>query len=147
MKHIIIVCLLASSFCLGQNKKELYTVQSQNDFSTTLNLLLKTLEEKQLTIFADFDHQQNASQVGLSMPQSRVIVFGNPKVGTLLMLENPQVALDLPLRIAVVEDKNQKVHVLFPNIATLAKKYKIKNKTTLDKIQNLMQNIVQQITK
>lgn len=147
MKHIVIVCLLASSFCFGQSRKELYTVQSQNDFTTTLNLLLKTLEEKQLTIFADFDHQQNATQVGLSMPQSRVIVFGNPKVGTLLMLENPQVALDLPLRIAVVEDKNQKVHVLFPNIATLAKKYKIKNKTTLDKIQNLMQNIVQQITK
>lgn len=137
--------LMINSYCLAQKKTELYKAYSQNDFDTTMELLYSTLKEKQLNVFADFDHQNNAEIVGLNMPKSRVIVFGNPKAGTQLMVDNPEIALDLPLKIAIVENQ-QKVQVIFTNMATLSKKYKLKNKAPINKMQILMEDIVKRIT-
>jgi uncharacterized protein (DUF302 family) len=54
-----------------------------------------------LTIFARFDHGAEAHKAGLSMPPTQVIVLGNPKGGTPVMLAAPTAALDLPLKILV----------------------------------------------
>lgn len=144
MKKILILLLFifVKTFSFGQEgKNELCVVQSEYDFTTTLDRLYKVLENKQLDVFADFNHQKNAHEVAQKMPQSRVVVFGNPKVGTKLMLDNPQIALDLPLKIAVVEDKNQKVQLVFTNMVTLAEKYAIKDRAIVEKMQEMLENI------
>ncbi|MCY0883856.1 MAG: DUF302 domain-containing protein, partial [Acidianus infernus] len=46
-------------------------------------------------IFAEIDHSKNAEKVGLSLPKDKVIIFGNPRAGTLLMQEKIEVSLDL----------------------------------------------------
>lgn len=55
----------------------------------------------EMPVFSKVDHKANAVSVGLDMKAARVVSFGNPAVGTFLMQENPEAALDLPLKILV----------------------------------------------
>lgn len=56
-----------------------------------------------MTIFARIDHAE-ARNAGLAMPPTQVLIHGNAKPGTPLMLAAPSVALDLPLRVLVRDD-------------------------------------------
>src|SRR6202140_19906 len=80
------------------------TRRSQYGFAEVLARLDRALERRQLEIFARFDHSGAAGRVGLTMPDTQVVVFGNPKGGTPLMLASPLVALDLPLRLLVSDE-------------------------------------------
>ncbi len=62
-------------------------------------------------MFAVIDHSGEAESVGLSMPNTKLIVFGNPKAGTPLMIAAPTIAIDLPLKILVWEDLEGKVWI------------------------------------
>ena len=57
-------------------------------------------------VFALLDHAAAAKEFGLSMPYSTVVVFGNPKLGTPNFVQNPPLAIDLPLKALVWEDEN-----------------------------------------
>lgn len=73
------------------------------DVDSVWDKLLSTLENMKAPVFSKVDHKANAVSVGLDMKQARVVAFGNPAVGTFLMQENPEAALDLPLKILVWE--------------------------------------------
>lgn len=75
----------------------------QEDLETVWKRLLSAIESAKIPVFSIVDHKQNAVEAGLDMTGARVITFGNPAVGTALMLEAPEAALDLPLRILAVE--------------------------------------------
>src|SRR5260370_28554416 len=100
------------------------TRPSAYGFAETLARLDRALERRQLEIFAWFDHSGAAKRVGLTMPDTQVVVFGNPKSGTPLMLASPLVALDLPLRVLVADDNGHAV-LSFLSPAYLAKRYGI----------------------
>jgi uncharacterized protein (DUF302 family) len=71
---------------------------------------LKTiLQAKGVTLFALVDHSGEAEKVGMQMPATKLLIFGNPKAGTPLMLAAPSVAIDLPLKILVWQDAQGKV--------------------------------------
>jgi uncharacterized protein (DUF302 family) len=55
-------------------------------------------------LFVVVDHSGEAASAGLKMPNTKLLIFGNPKAGTPLMLKSPSVALDFPLKILVAED-------------------------------------------
>jgi uncharacterized protein (DUF302 family) len=100
------------------------TRQSQYAFSETLARLESALARRQLEIFARFDHSGAARRAGLTMPDTQVVVFGNPKGGTPLMLASPLVALELPLRVLVADDGGHAV-VSYLNPGHLAERYGI----------------------
>lgn len=79
-------------------------LSSPYPFASTLTRVAAALEGAGLTIFARVDHQAAAQAVGLAMPPTTVLIFGNPKGGTPLMVATPAIALDLPLRVLVRED-------------------------------------------
>jgi len=85
------------------------TRPSAYGFAETLARLDSALERRQLEIFARFDHGGAARRVGLAMPDTQVVVFGNPTSGTPLMLASPLLALDLPLRVLVAVDGAQTI--------------------------------------
>lgn len=76
-------------------------------FQETVQRLLAALAEHGIKVFATWDQQAEASAVGLAMPPTTLIVFGNPKAGTPLMLARPESALDLPLKVLVLESGGQ----------------------------------------
>lgn len=74
-------------------------------------------------LFATFDHDANAASVGLTMPATTVLVFGNSAVGTRAMLANPDPALELPSRVLVREADDGVTELLFTDPTTLGERY------------------------
>jgi uncharacterized protein (DUF302 family) len=85
------------------------TSQSRYSFAETVEKLEALLKEKGIKLFTIIDHSGEAASAGLSMPPTKVLIFGNPKGGTPLMLAAPSAAIDLPLKILVAEDAQGKV--------------------------------------
>jgi len=79
--------------------------------------LLSGFASHDIKVFATIDQQAEARAVGLPLPPTTLIVFGNPKAGTPLMAARPQSGLDLPLKVLVSETVPGKVTVSF-NSAT-----------------------------
>jgi uncharacterized protein (DUF302 family) len=79
----------------------------------TVERLKNILQTKGVTLFALIDHSGEAAKVGMKMPNTKLLIFGNPKGGTPLMLAAPSVAIDLPLKILVAEDAQSKVWVSY----------------------------------
>lgn len=99
-------------------------------------------KNKGLTLFARVDHQQNARDVDLELRPTEVILFGNPKVGTLLMQCTQNVAIDLPQKVMVSEDVNNKVWLTYNNPKYLMKRHQIKGcDEIIDKISDLLSNL------
>ena len=92
---------------------------SAHGFAATVAHLEQTIAQAGLTIFARIDHAGAARGVGLAMPQTLVLIYGNPRGGTPVMLTAPQAALDLPLRVLVREDRDGRVLVGFHPIAAV----------------------------
>jgi uncharacterized protein (DUF302 family) len=80
------------------------TVPSPFPFATTLDRLRAALRSHGLTLFATIDHAAAAADVGLPLPPTVVLIFGNPGAGTPLMQTTPLLALDLPLKLLVHAD-------------------------------------------
>jgi uncharacterized protein (DUF302 family) len=72
----------------------------------TVARLQTLLAAKGIKLFALIDHSGEAATAGLIMPPTRLLIFGNPKAGTPVMLASPSAALDLPLRILVAQLPN-----------------------------------------
>jgi uncharacterized protein (DUF302 family) len=66
-----------------------------------------------LSILARIDHSGDAAKVGLKMHPTQLLIFGNPKAGTPLMIASPTLAIDLPLKALVWEDGEGKVWVSY----------------------------------
>lgn len=82
---------------------------SNHSVDETVVKLKSILEAKGVMLFALVDHSGEAAKVGMKMPPTKLLIFGNPKGGTPLMLAAPSMSIDLPLKILVAEDAQGKV--------------------------------------
>jgi len=89
----------------------------------TVRRLEDTVRAKGLTIFARIDHAGGAREVGLEMRDEQLIVFGNPRAGTPLMVARPLVGLELPLRVLVWRDAEGRVWVSYNESAFIARRF------------------------
>ena len=97
--------------------------QSRHSVDETLGKLKSILQSKGVAIFAVVDHSGEAEKVGLKMPPTKVIIFGNPKAGTPLMQAAPSTAIDLPLKILISQDSAGKVWVSYNSSAYLQERH------------------------
>ena len=95
------------------------TYLSAYAFQPTLERIESAIAAAGLTIFARIDHAAAARHVGMRMPQTIVLLYGNPRGGTPVMIATPNAALDLPLRVLVREEDGGQVIVAFHPIARL----------------------------
>jgi uncharacterized protein (DUF302 family) len=86
---------------------------SQHSFEDTFQRLESSVASRGLTIFARIDFSGDAQKAGLKMNPARMLIFGNPKAGTPLMIGAPTVAIDFPLKVLVSADKNGRVWVSY----------------------------------
>jgi uncharacterized protein (DUF302 family) len=91
----------------------------------TLQRIEGVIHNRGLTLFARFDHGGEARKVGLAMQPAQVLVFGNPKAGTPLMIASPLIALDLPLKILVWQDDGGQVWASYNQPVSFAERYNI----------------------
>jgi uncharacterized protein (DUF302 family) len=89
----------------------------------TVERLKGILQAKGVKLFAVIDHSGEAEKAGLKMPPTKLLIFGNPKSGTPLMLASPSSAIDLPLKILVWDDGKGKVQISYNSTAYLEKRH------------------------
>lgn len=87
--------------------------QSKYSVPETIARFSEILKAKGVAIFALVDHSGEAEKAGLKMRPTQLLIFGNPKGGTPLMLASPSVAIDLPLKALVWQDEAGKVWLSF----------------------------------
>jgi len=91
----------------------LLQVASKYGVEETVRRLESVLAERGVRGFALIDHSGEAEKVGMKMRATKLVIFGNPKGGTPVMVAAPTVAIDLPLKALVTEDESGKVWVSY----------------------------------
>jgi uncharacterized protein (DUF302 family) len=109
------------------------SLPSNHSVDDTVEKLKESLQARGVTLFALIDHSGEAEKVGMKMPPTKLLIFGNPKGGTPLMLASPSIAIDLPLKILVSQDAAGKVWVSYNSSAYLKERHGLP--------ENLLQNI------
>ncbi len=117
--------------CDAKKGTFLETVESENDLPTAVAKLKMLIKEKGLSYFHTIDHQANAKGAEMNLKPETVVVFGNPKMGTVLMNCNPSMGLDLPLRMLFTTDYEGKTTITYTNPEYWSLKHNIRNKNCL----------------
>jgi uncharacterized protein (DUF302 family) len=115
------------------NAKGLIDLPSNYSVDGTVERLKGILQAKGITLFALVDHSGEAEKVGMKMPPTKLLIFGNPRAGTPVMLAAPSSAIDLPLKILVWEDGQGQVRITYTSPGYLQERHKLP--------QDLLQNI------
>lgn len=130
---LLLSSALASSFI---------EIPSKFNVTKTVNTLIKQIEaQKGFKVFAVVDHEKNAISAGLKMPQTVLIIFGNPKGGTMLMKANPLMAYELPLKILVTH-KRGKTIISYRDPHWFANVYGLYGSPIIKKIDKVMKKFV-----
>lgn len=123
-------------------EKGLVTLQSNHSVKDTADKLASIIESKGMTVFARVDHEKNAAGVDLALRPTEVIMFGNPKAGTPLMQCEQTVAIDLPQKILVSEDQDNRVWLSYNNPEYLKTRHNIQGcDTAIDNISKALNSI------
>jgi len=88
-------------------------VRSNHPVTETLDRLERLAKANGLLVFARIDFGRDAAAVGLALPATQMLIFGNPRAGTPLMRSGPRSALDLPLKALAWEDGDGKVWLTY----------------------------------
>ena len=103
----------------------LINVQSDFNVKETTDRLESILNEKGMTIFNQINHSDAAQKVGVELRETRLVIFGNPKVGSPLMQCQQSVAVDLPQKAIIWEDDKSKVWISYNDPRYLGKRHNI----------------------
>jgi len=101
------------------------TIPSNHSVEQTIEKLKAILQSKGITLFALIDHSREAARAGMEMRPTKLLIFGNPKGGTPVMLAAPSSAIDLPLKILIWEDAQGKVWVTYNGPMYLQERHNI----------------------
>lgn len=103
----------------------LVKLESPYTVKETADRFESIIKNKGLSLFARVNHSKNASGVGLTLRPTETIIFGNPKVGTPLMQCAQNIAIDLPQKILVSQDADDKVWLSYNNPSYLKARHEI----------------------
>ena len=125
MKRILATSLLLLSSLGAVADAGLVAKPSSRSVPDTIARLESVLKAKGITVFARIDHSGEAEKAGLKMRPTQLLVFGNPKAGTPMMVAAPSLAIDLPLKALAWQDENGKVWLGYNDPAMLRKRHGI----------------------
>jgi len=102
-------------------------VPSKYSVEETCQRLESLVKSRGLTVFALIDFSGDAARVGLRMRTTQLLIFGNPKSGTPLMIASPSIALDLPLKALAWEDAQGKVWLSYNAAEYLKERHRLRD--------------------
>lgn len=117
--------ILLLAFTHSALADKLVTIESKHNVKETLDRLTATLDQRGIKPVARVDHAAGAKAVGMDLPPTELLIFGNPKLGTPLMQSNPEIAVDLPMKVLAWQDKAGKVWVAYTAPDALKTRYGI----------------------
>jgi len=124
---LLVLTISFVNISFADNSNGIVRVKSNHSVSTTINKLVAALKSKGMTIFKRVHHSKSAANVGLELRNTELLVFGNPKIGTLLMQCNQSAALDLPMKALAYKDENGQVWLSYNDPQFIADRHDIKD--------------------
>jgi uncharacterized protein (DUF302 family) len=112
---------------LASTKNGIVQLSAMGGVDTVVDRLLTILRAKAITVFAVVDHSGEAEKVGLRMPNTKLVIFGDARAGTPLMLDAPSSALDLPLKILIAEGTDGNTRITYNAVAYLQMRHGLSN--------------------
>jgi uncharacterized protein (DUF302 family) len=97
--------------------------KSNHSVDVTVQKLRDLIETRGIKLFALVDHSGEAEQAGLHMNPTKLLIFGNPKAGTPIMVATPTAAIDLPLKILVSADNAGVVWICYNSSEYLRRRH------------------------
>lgn len=140
LMFVSLLFMSCSSLSGRSLKSGIITKQSNIPADKTLARILKVLRDKKITVFKVINHHEGASSVHMAIEPTITIIFGNPKLGTPLTQDVRTVAIDLPQKILVYEDK-QKTYVSYNDPLYLKGRHGLANLPQLKIISNALAQI------
>jgi len=125
MLKFLAVGLIVSFASFGLKAQTMTSLESSYSVQETADRFEEVINSNGLSLFARIDHQKNATGVEMDLRQTQLIIFGNPKVGTPLMQCSQNVAIDLPQKVLVSEDADNKVWLSYNNPSYLKERHEI----------------------
>lgn len=114
-------------------------IKSAHGVAETLDRLENAVTEKGMTVFARIDHAKGAAKVDKQLRPTELLIFGNPRVGTLLMQSNQNAGLDLPLKALAWQDGNGDVWLVYNEPGYLATRHQITDRdAVIEKMRKAM---------
>jgi uncharacterized protein (DUF302 family) len=110
---------------MADQAEGIVNLPTHSSVDETIAHLQSMLQEKGVQIFAIIDHSGEAKRAGLEMRPTKLLIFGNPKAGTPLMLAAPSIAIDLPLKLLVWEDAGGQVWICYNTPEYLQKRHSL----------------------
>lgn len=135
-KLLIIVGLSLSLFA-----NDIIVKESSCSVDETVKNIKNIVKSKGLSVFAVINHSGNAKMVDMKLNKSKMVIFGNPKLGTALMQQDMRVGLDLPLRVLVYVDSDSKVKMAYRDGSWLASKHILNAPKKVAKVNKGMDKI------
>lgn len=120
---------------------------SAHSVKETMDKFETLVKSKGLGVFARVDHTKNAMGVEMKMNEAEILIFGNPKAGTVLMKKDPATALDLPLKVAVYKDNDGMVWLSYRNPQDLSTDYDLAGVPVLDNVETALDKLTTAVTK
>lgn len=119
----------------------LITLKSAHSVKDTADKLVDMLEKKGMSVFIRIDHAAGAAKAGLTLRPTQVVIFGNPKAGTPVMICSQNAAIDFPQKALIAEDEKGEVTLSYNDPAYLAKRHNIQGcDKVLTKISGILSN-------
>ena len=137
MKKLLLIAVMGLSL-FGN---DIVVKNSKKTVEATMDKLQNIVNKKGFTVFAVINHQLGADKVRMKMAPSEEIIFGNPKMGTIIMQENMQAGLDLPIRILVYQDADQKTKIAYRDGTWLQNEHNITKIKLINKMNFVLDNI------
>ncbi|MBL4664771.1 MAG: DUF302 domain-containing protein [Nitrospinaceae bacterium] len=129
-------------------RDDILTFASKHSVTDTVIQLVQVLEQKGFTIFNTIAHSKNANNVGITLADTSVIIFGNPKIGSRLMQCKRTIAIDLPQKALIWKDRNNQVWLSVNNPEYLKRRHDVQGCDLIfQKITTALTAISRQVTK
>jgi uncharacterized protein (DUF302 family) len=129
---------------LESAKASVVSKLSSKSVAETVDRLTRVIENRGFTLFRVIDHSGTAERAGLEMPESKLVMFGNPAKGAAVMLAAPVAGLDLPLKALVWEDSNGRVSVSYNSPDFMAERHHLEGalRAPFDAVESIVDVVV-----
>lgn len=128
---VIVTTIIASaqmSMVQAGGRDGIVTVKSRYSVGETVNRIKRSVEEKGITLFGVIDQAKLGNAAGNKVRPSRLVMFGNPALGTTFITANPLAGLDWPVRVLVYQAKDGSVYAAYTDFDWIAKRHRIQSR-------------------
>jgi uncharacterized protein (DUF302 family) len=146
MKNRFLLTLFALSLSTAASA-DIIKKASAHSVKETMDKFETLVKSKGFGIFARVDHKKNAAGIDMKMNDAEVLIFGNPKGGTVLMNKDIGMSLDLPLRVAVYKDSDGKVWLSYHDPKDFTANHDVAGVPVIDKVAAGLDKLTTAVTK